>query len=204
MRATPAGRRSGVSLIEVLIAMSLFAVIIGKASEVFRSTRAVASSGISSMMVEDEARIVLDRIALAVMSSNRGSLAPQLAPGHSTEINFQISRGVEAGVAAWNDPARIVLGGAAGNQVQWIQSVGLPEERTVVWTNDVQPLFGGELANGLDDNGNGLVDEPGLSFLIEGNKVTIRLCLGSVRAGVMTTRSVETTVAVRNHPVPTP
>lgn len=194
-------RAAGFSLVELLIALSLLSVVLVKATMVMRATGEVASRSASSLITEDKARIVLDRIALAVMSCDRESVAPLLNPGHSTEINYQVSLGVEAGEVVWNEPERITLAGATNNQVLWLQSPDLPGERSVVWSNRVLPLLEGELQNGVDDNGNGLIDEQGLTFFVEGNQVTIRLCLGLDLEGGTITRSVETTVTIRNNPL---
>jgi hypothetical protein len=65
--------------------------------------------------------------------------------------------------------------------------------------NWVRELLEGELPNGLDDNGNGLIDESGLSFEIDGDTITIRLTLERFDAeGTLITRTVETAVTLKN------
>jgi hypothetical protein len=57
----------------------------------------------------------------------------------------------------------------------------------------------GELANGIDDNGNGVIDEKGLCFVVEGNRVTIRLTIDKPGPdGKHYRRTLETTVTCRN------
>ena len=69
----------------------------------------------------------------------------------------------------------------------------------MVWSNLVRPFLEGELQNGIDDNGNGLIDEKGLSFVVWKNSVTIRLTLGrQVEGGDWINETVVTTVTCRN------
>ncbi|MCZ6597746.1 MAG: hypothetical protein O7B99_08925, partial [Planctomycetota bacterium] len=86
-----------------------------------------------------------------------------------------------------------------GQKVVWKQNPGTPEERRVAWCNTVRPFLGGELMNGIDDNGNGLIDENGLSFTVDRNAVWIRLSLERMsKDGSTVTESVETVVTCRN------
>ena len=56
------------------------------------------------------------------------------------------------------------------------------------------------MPNGVDDNGNGLIDEQGLAFTIFRNTVTIRLSLLRLSAdGQPIEKTVETTVTCRNN-----
>jgi hypothetical protein len=67
-----------------------------------------------------------------------------------------------------------------------------------VWSTAVAALLEGELANGLDDNGNGLIDEPGLAFTVDGNDVTVLLTLErEVRGGRSIARTFTSTVRCR-------
>ena len=60
-------------------------------------------------------------------------------------------------------------------------------------------LLEGELPNGIDDNGNGLIDEPGFSIDFEGRAVNVRLSLerrGATGRNIL--RTAETRVRLRN------
>jgi prepilin-type N-terminal cleavage/methylation domain-containing protein len=195
---------AGFSLIEILIAVSLLGLIVFKAVTVARTSNEYVSQESSSLVLEDRARLVLDRLALVIMSCDRQTLEPILNPGHSSEVNYQLRLGIENGDVLWGPPERITLGGAGNSQILWFESPALPGERRAVWSSDVLALLEGEEVNGVDDNGNGLIDEEGLCFAVRGNRVTIRISLGRTSAdGANTTKTVETTVTVRNNPVPT-
>lgn len=69
----------------------------------------------------------------------------------------------------------------------------------MVWTSLARPFLEGEVLNGVDDNGNGLIDEQGLSFTLFGDSVTIRLSIAQTNPeGEEITQTVETVVTVRN------
>ena len=84
----------------------------------------------------------------------------------------------------------------------WSRNPETNEEVRVVWTSLVSPYLEGEIPNGMDDNGNGLIDEKGLSFVVDRNAVTIRLTLDQLVDGRMVTKTVQTTVTCRNQVEP--
>jgi len=191
-------RRAGFTLIEVLIAMSLAAIVLVKLTMIMDSASDTSADQVASLALEDQARTVLDKIAYAVMSADREQLMPDPeSPEYSTSLTFTISLGVEDGEVVLSDPEQIAY---EGNQVLWKQNPGLPEERRVAWCNTVRAVMWEEVAgNLLDDNGNGLSDEPGLSFTLYRDAVTIRLCLERVKKdGTAITQEVNTVVTLRN------
>jgi hypothetical protein len=191
-------------VVELMIVLALSSVIAFKAAVLLSSTNEALRGESESLTLEDHARMTLDRIAMAVMSCDRDALAPILSPGHSTGVRYQVSLGVEAGAVVWSDPEEIELTAENGvPELVWRRNPGAPEEENVVWSRRVQPLLEGEAINGVDDNGNGLVDEEGLNFVVDGNQVTIRLSLGvTFEDGERVTRSLESIVTVRNNPLP--
>ena len=81
----------------------------------------------------------------------------------------------------------------------WIEDPGLPGEKRARWCRYVADYLEGEVPNGLDDNGNGLIDEPGLCFTQENGLLVIRLTLEeTTSSGEVLTQSVETIVTCRN------
>lgn len=201
MKRSVPSRRSGVTLIEVVIAASLLAVILPKAYLVVSATQEMTRQETSSISLEDHAREVMDRMQLAIMSCDRESLTPVLTPDYSTGVAYRFSTGVENGAVVWSDPEEISINGAQAQELRWRRQPGTPDEISVTWSRYLQPLFLGEEVNNLDDNGNGLVDEEGLLFSIDGDEVTIRLSLGRVmQDGEPVERALERVVACRNNP----
>ena len=192
--------RAGFTLLEMLIALGLVALVVTNlVLAMDGSTKAYEVSS-SRVEVEDQARRTLDKIALAVMGSSREGLAPgQEFPFDTHVLTYQLILGYEDGEAVWSDPERIEREEQAA-QVTWSKNPGVAGEQRVVWTKWVRDTMAGEIGgNGIDDNGNGLIDDRGLSFTIEEDLVTIRLTLE--RTGVdgnPMTVALETQVNVRN------
>ncbi len=182
--------RSGWTLIELSLALVLVTVVMGKAVFVMKSALGLASDETASMHYEDQARRVMDRIALAIMGADREELVPQIEDIHSDSITYKFSLGLEDGLVVWSDPEEIRLD-VSRTEVEWRENPGALGEKKVVWTNLVSPLLEGEVPNGIDDNGNGLIDEDGLSFVIDGESVRIRL---TIRRPEVNRRTVEQTV----------
>jgi hypothetical protein len=191
--------RGAFTVLELVLVVTLVALFAVKVSVVFTQLSRTTARESSDTVLEDQARIVLDRIAYALMGADREMLDPASpTPLDSTAIGYQLSLGLENGQIVWSDPEEIGLD-PTGTQVVWRRNPGAMDEQLSVWTSRVRPFLEGELANGVDDNGNGLVDERGVSFTVLNNRVTVRLTLGLVgEDGEVRNRTVETTVTCRN------
>lgn len=190
--------RGGFTLIELIFSITLVAIVLGQATYVMRSVSKSAQDDTTGAVLEDQVQAALDRIAYAIMGSNRATLVPKAEGDHFTDLKYKVSLGFEDGAAVWADPEQIALD-ADDEEVVWSENPGAAEERSVVWTKYVSPLMEGEIFNGDDDNGNGLIDEEGLSFVIDGNAVTVRVTLRRLdRHGNPVSVNRETTVTCRN------
>ena len=190
--------RAGWTFVEVAMAVTMVVLVMGKAALVMQSALGLASDQTATMHQEDQARRVIDRIALAIMGSDRDTLLPQVEDVHSTSIRYNCSLGLENGVVVWGEPEEVRLNDD-GDSVEWRENPGTIDERQVVWTSLVSPLLEGETVNGVDDNGNGLIDEDGLSFVVEGERVIVRLTIQRREVdGRTVQQTVESIVACRN------
>ncbi len=171
-------RRSGFTLLELMIALVIVALIGVNISMVMKTSTSAYESGLIRSELDERASLTMDRIRLALMSSSLEELNPQLGSGaHSSYINYCVSLGLdESGELVYADPERIELQGEAG-QIVWHRNPGEENERAVVWTKNVPPLFRDEVLNGADDNGNGLFDEEGLFFAQDERNVMVQLTL---------------------------
>ena len=200
MRVLRNKRRAGFTLIEALIALALMAIVVVKVTMVLNSASEANTKGSAAMALEDQARRVLDQIAYAVMSADRDALFPDPeSPQYTNEVTYQVSLGVdENGNVVWSDPESIGLD-VNGTKVLWRENPGDPDERKVAWCNTVRDFLQGEILNGVDDNGNGLSDEQGLTFTLFRDACTIRLSLERPSEdGNHYTETVETVVTIRN------
>ena len=192
-------KRSGFTLVELIIVMVLFIVVAVKAAMLLDIASESQTHDTAEVALEDQARRTLDQIAFAVMGANRETLFPDpQSPTYSEDVLYEVSVGVQAGAVVWGEPEQIALA-AGSSQVVWSQNPGLPAERRVVWANVVRPYLEGEVFNGVDDNNNGLIDERGLNFTLQGDRVTIRLTLERAHDdGETYLETVSTTVTLRN------
>lgn len=169
--------RAGLTLLEVSIALVIFSLLVVNVSMVSRTGSRVAATGVFVTALNDEADMTLDRITLALMSAKSDDLYPQAAaPASSSYVGYSVSLGLENGEIVYAAPERIDWSalGPTG-RITWYQNYSAPEERSVVWSSSVPSLRDGEIANGLDDNGNQIQDESGLAFVKDGSLMTVLL-----------------------------
>jgi type II secretory pathway pseudopilin PulG len=196
----------GFTALEILLAVSLLAILTYKGLTVLGSSSEATRATTAEIVVEERCQAVLERIARAVMSSSRDTLAPAAeAPLSTDELTFRMHLGVEDGEVVWSDVEKIGLE-SLDNEAFWSRTPEAGPEQRVVLTKLVRPYLEGELPNGMDDNGNGLIDEKGLSFVVDRNAVHIRITLERVDAeGRLVTQTAGTTVTCRNlEPEPAP
>jgi prepilin-type N-terminal cleavage/methylation domain-containing protein len=191
--------RAGFTLIEALIAIALAAVVLVKVGMLAKMRSDTAAHESTELVIDDQARRVLEQISYAVMGASRERLIPDPeSPIYSSELRFEVSLGVQDGKVVWGDAQWVGLD-KGDNQVAWRERPDAPDERRVVWCKVVRPFLEGELMNGVDDNGNGLIDEKGLVFTLDGSRVTVRLTLERKSdSGEIITKNVETMVTCRN------
>ena len=216
MRRATRRPRAGMTLIEVLLAGSVMAVILGAIATTALSGQKSAATNLAVNGLETEARRVVDRIAEELIQADSLGLAPVPAPpfGSST-LAYHRDTGFSGGAITWGPTTRLRFQYASGETnngadddsdgladegvLVFTTDVGLPTQRDIVWAHDVREFLQGETGNGLDDNGNGLIDEQGLAFSLTGKTLTIRLTLERKDPkGKLLTKTVQTSVRIRN------
>ncbi len=199
VRTAKSNRRSGVGAIEIVIAMAVSTMIIINISMVMRTGSKAQASGAFAMNLENQADQTMDRISLAIMSSDGDSVNLPAAPFSSGVIDYQVSLGIQGGAVVWSDPERIELVDGAG-QVQWSRNPDTVDAQSVVWSNWLPAFLEGEDGLSLaDDNANGLINETGLAFDQDRDLVTIRLSITRLdEDGNAHTRTKTAQVTCRN------
>ncbi len=199
--------RRGFTVLELAVALVLFALVIGNVYTVLGGTSKAMGERNASFEADTQARRALDRIALAIVGSFGNSIYDTSeTPNSQSVINYEEYLGVADldgdGVSenVFSENMRIALTDESGGEVTWFESPGSESEKRVVWVKDVPQFANGEIgANGIDDNGNGLVDERGLALVKDGKSVRITLSLRrSDGAGGFLERELSTTVTCRN------
>jgi hypothetical protein len=190
----------GFTLIELTIAAAVLVIVLGNVYMVLSDTQRNYGSKTTANDVDVRARRTLDRIAAALVGASRDTLTvAREAPENDSEINFATSLGIADGVPMWSNPQRIALSSDASPSISWVENPGEPHETRVIWSRDVRQFAAGDVPNGIDDNGNGLIDEKGLSFAIEGNSVRVTLTIERPGAnGKPVTKTLSTLVTCRN------
>ena len=139
MKPSLARDRGGFTLIEVMIALTLIALVLANVGMVVRSSSSAYELQMSLSYVNTQANITLDRIALALMGSSPDTFIPtQQAPAWTMDVEYQKNLGIQDGEPVWSDPERIEY---------------LTQQERVVWTE--KPELPGELLAdpGADERG---------------------------------------------------
>jgi len=138
------GRKAGFSLVELVIAVVLMAFVLGLAGMISKQGIALFRTNAAINTVDSLAIRSLDRVAREVMAATSTSFVPTLQTpvGNptvwSSTLDFQEAVG-------WNNVAGTVVLG--------------PTRRIVL------QLAAGEINNGVDDNGDGLIDEGSVTLV---------------------------------------
>jgi type II secretory pathway pseudopilin PulG len=210
-------RSAGFTLVETMIATTMLGLILGAIGLTVLHGKENFRQGVSVTVLEGRAQRLLDRIADELRYAGRNSLPVQpLAPSGSSALEFRVCTGYADSATLWSnrmsiarvadprDPPDGIDNDGDGvideGQVVLTRNLGEFDEIDVVIGSGVSRLLEGETANVLDDNGNGLIDEPGLSFLLDGtSSLQIRLTLEARDPrGLPLMRTVQTTVNMRN------
>ena len=125
---------SGFSLIELAVAMTLMGIVTGGIFMVVDSTGRAVRTGVTGGELDNLGRRTVDRVAELLMQSRRGSVLPAapaaVRPTSTPQVVFPRVTGFNGTNAIWGNNERINFQYEAG-----------------------------ELDDGLDNNGNGLIDE---------------------------------------------
>lgn len=123
---------SGLSLTELMIALAVLSIVMGGIVTASLSGQGVYRRGIANVELESRVNRAIERIVRDLSSANSGALNPPAADGDDS-LEFQRPADSIDGAIVWGPVTRYAF-----------------------------ELMRGELDNGLDDNGNGLVDEGSL------------------------------------------
>lgn len=207
--------RQGFTLVESLIAVTFLAVLFLAVAQVSSRASDAFDEGSAEHALSTGTHRALERIAHALDFADDGMVAGVPAwPGEVDAIVFQTPTSFEGGAAQWSTvDVFLELDGEEldddldndgdglvdERRAVMVEAQGQPDERRIVLASGVAELLEGELANGVDDNGNGLVDEMGLSFSSEGNVVFVRLtCHRRDEGGRLLQTTAETAVRPYN------
>lgn len=215
-------RRAGFTLVEIAISAVVLSMLFGGIALATVSSSGAVSEGLSQAEVDKLTGRVLARMIDEFESAIQTSLTPTaaLTAGGSPTIDYSQDLGWDdlndqlAGAGevvriefddAPNDPANGLDDDGDGlidqGHVYLVRNPDDPvDEQRITLAKGVARMLEGEVADGVnDENGNGLVDEQGLWFTLDGNELTIRLTLERVGAnGRRYVSTAESSVFLRN------
>lgn len=195
----PDRSRRGFTLVEVAISIGVLGLVFSTLSMFLGTAQDSYRAGSTAMNLETQGSRVIRRIVDALRPADDGSItAVPSAPFSASEIDFQTVTPYDGQQSTYSAPLRIGLDVAQGT-VRWEENPGAASERRSTWSGGVTDYLEGEVFNGLDDNGNGLIDERGLCFSREGDLLTIRLTLATTdRHGKEVSRTWTAEILCRN------
>lgn len=216
-RAPGAAWRRGFTLVEMMIAGVILAIVLYGLGVATLSARRAYQGGMAHDSLTARAQRTVDRIADLVVMSAAGRINPANPgpPSGSSWLRFSTPNGWAGGAAVWGSETRVELlytatdpndgfdndgdGFVDDGDVVMTLEVGTADERSVCLAHHVAEYAQGEAPGGGDENGNGLTNERGLFFRLDGDQLTISLTLVDLDSdGRNVVRNVSTTVTVRN------
>lgn len=220
---------SGFSLLEVLIAAGIFALMLLATLAVATRGQDVYNTGSTAGDLENQARFLVEWMSNELQGASLATVS--LSPagvGLASSVTFQKVTGYGVSAPTLANPMSIGLVlasgetnnnaddnnnrlvdegvlqvienlGVLGQQVTAVKAQGVAEVRGRYGTvaGETSPTTG--LPDGADNNGDGVVDEPGLNFRLSGNLLTIALTLERMGLdGALHQATVTTSVRIRN------
>jgi prepilin-type N-terminal cleavage/methylation domain-containing protein len=209
--------RAGFTLVEVMISVSIAAILATSATMAAAESYVAYTATTTNSTLETNIRRSLDRVIRELMSTSFDVITPANLDDDfgSNEIVFQEAVAVVDNAIVWGNARRLAFeyedgeldDGVDNNgnglvdegQLVLTRNDGLASEQRIVICHNVSELLDGEEDDGDDDNGNGIIDEAGFNIHQEGDVLTIRLTLEqpSEQVGVVQ-RTLATSIRLRN------
>jgi prepilin-type N-terminal cleavage/methylation domain-containing protein len=199
VRRAVARDQSGFTLLEMSVALVLMVLVIGNVYSLLRQSSKAIGAQNSSFDIDTAAQRAMDHITNAIVGASEATLQmPQDQPFSTPTLNYTEQLGIQNGEQVVSAPQRIEYSNVTG-EITWFENPGTAEEKRVVWAKDVPPFLKEEIANGVDDNHNGIIDETGLSFVKDGKSITVYLTVKRTTPDGRTfEKKLQDTVTCRN------
>jgi len=208
------GARAGFTLVEAAVSTALLILLISSAVMAARGGMGAFRASQDTSEAETRVRRALDRVAFELLDAGASELLPNPTGDFGTsDLQFRKPTGLNGTTPTWGPTMRIAFERAPGEADDDVDNdgnglvddgvlvltrdVGGAEHKTVLCHN-VTELLEGEVANGDDDNGNGVRDEAGFNVHRVGEVLFLRLSVAEpVETGIVV-RTLETSVRLRN------
>ena len=213
---SPGSGNQGYTILEMVISMALMLGVMGGVVTITKTSQSTHKTTKSLSSLTQDAHRALERISRELLESGPSTMPTRpTGPSGSSTLTYRTLESFTATGVIWGvlrtmelrdsplDPDDGLDNDANGlideKQIVLVTDVGGAFETTEILARNVRKRLWGEISNGVDDNGNGLVDEPGLCFLMHGDTVGIHLTLEAPGPGGVTLRrTLETSTTLRN------
>ena len=208
-------RAQGHTLVEIMVVVTVMAIFLTGVGLVSVRTSDAFEEGSRAADLDAGLHRALETIVRELEDVGRSELTPEPLPPLGAEVlDFRVLQR-EDSVLQWSPARRIAWerepseaddgldndgdGLVDEGRVVWSELPGLPDERRRVLVGGVMELDQGETANLVDDDEDGLADERGLVFSINGDVLSVWLTVQGVgEGGGVRTRSARTSIHVHN------
>jgi|1048.fasta_scaffold04255_3 prepilin-type N-terminal cleavage/methylation domain-containing protein len=173
-------RQAGFTLVELMLVMGVLGLVFGAMGTFQVRSQQASDAGIARAETEARARRVLARVVDELSGVAQSRLVPDPTGLFGTsDLRFQRPMGVVNGSVAWGTQARLQL--VPDSQRPELRNLVLvpntSASKSIVLCKGVTALGLGESSNGIDDDGDGQVDEAGFSVQRVGDLLTIQITL---------------------------
>ena len=198
MSASLRPARAGFTLVEMVLVAGLLGLAVWVGSGTLRSGRDAFRMSNQLMSIDTDGARTMRRILEALREADDASVASIPAfPFFSESIDFQLVEPYDGTSTPLGDPRCIEIDADAA-AVRWVENPGLGNESSSYWASNIATLLEGEVDNNLDDNGNGMIDEPGLYFSRDGELIRVGLTMTTQGPSGPVTRTWTGSIRCRN------
>jgi prepilin-type N-terminal cleavage/methylation domain-containing protein len=208
-------RREGFTLIELMIAVAILALVIFIAHTVSTTGLGVFRSTTVRTGLDTKTLRAIDGISTNLEKAAASSLFPPAPEAGTSQLTFQEVTGFAGGEAVWGEVQELAFEYETGEiddgmdnnhnglvdegVVVLLRDAGGANEQRVVLCHGVREHLEGEQVNGIDDNDNGIVDEKGFCLQWVDGVLALWLSIEQIdENGVHQVRTLQTSVRIRN------
>jgi prepilin-type N-terminal cleavage/methylation domain-containing protein len=211
------GDHAGFTLIEILIALTLLALLLSSVGTLSLASKDAFSRGTTVSAMELRTGLTSGGIQKELSLAIASSLSPAIDPGQRvTELTYVRAVGWEGETTVTTAPRtlRFEFDSAESNNgadddgdglvdegiLVLIEDVGLPTENRRVLARGLAEYAEGETFNGVDDNGDGLIDESGFAIQRMGAALEVTVTLEQSPPGQegVIQRTLRSSILLRN------
>lgn len=169
---------AGFTLIEMAVTCTFVCVLFGSLITAVQSASDSFATGVVAADVGARSERTVHQLCELLKYANPETMSPKpAAPFSATKVTFQRLADYQEGTKVWGETESLSL---VDGRILWITAPGSKTQNVRVLCTGIATSLQGETPkNAKDDNGNGLIDEGGLSFEFRGNRVTVRVTVES-------------------------